>query len=65
MNKIYHVIINGRTLESRNLKELLARAVSTKRKLDCRAQGPARFQAQTSAKNTANPRSQTRQAAAL
>jgi hypothetical protein len=31
MNKIYHVIIKGRTLESRDLKELLARAVAEKR----------------------------------
>jgi hypothetical protein len=31
MNKVYYIIIQGRTLESRNLKELLARAVSEKR----------------------------------
>lgn len=31
MNRVYAVKINGRTLESRNIKELLARAVSAKR----------------------------------
>ena len=31
MKKIYSVIIKGRTLESRDLKELLARAVAQKR----------------------------------
>jgi hypothetical protein len=31
MNKVYYVNIKGRTLESRNLKELLARAVAQKR----------------------------------
>jgi hypothetical protein len=34
MKKIYSVIIKGRTLESRDLKELLAKAVTEKRKLD-------------------------------
>jgi hypothetical protein len=34
MGKVYYVMIKGRTLESRNLKELLARAVSEKRNLD-------------------------------
>lgn len=34
MKKYYSVIIKGRTLESRNIKELLARAVSEKRKTD-------------------------------
>jgi len=34
MAKIYYVMIKGRTLESRNLKELLARAVSEKRRSD-------------------------------
>jgi hypothetical protein len=33
MNKLYYVVINGRTLESRNLRLLLARAVAEKRKL--------------------------------
>jgi hypothetical protein len=31
MNKVYYVVIKGRTLESRNLKDLLARAVTEKR----------------------------------
>lgn len=31
MYRVYSVKINGRTLESRNIKELLARAVSAKR----------------------------------
>jgi hypothetical protein len=34
MNKVYSVNIQGRTLESRDLKELLARAVAKKKKLD-------------------------------
>jgi hypothetical protein len=31
MNKIYYVMIKGRTFESRNIKHLLARAVAEKR----------------------------------
>ena len=34
MYKVYSVKINGRTFESRNLRELLARAVSAKRNPD-------------------------------
>ncbi len=34
MSKVYSVIIKGRTIESRDLKELLARAVAKKRVLD-------------------------------
>mgnify|MGYP001258258818 FL=1 len=34
MQKIYHVMIQGRTLESRDIRELLARAVAQKRNLD-------------------------------
>jgi hypothetical protein len=34
MKKYYAVIIKGRTLESRNIKELLAKAVSEKRKAE-------------------------------
>ena len=34
MRKVYYVMIKGRTLESRDLKELLARAVSEKRNSD-------------------------------
>ncbi len=33
MQKIYHVMIQGRTLESRDIRELLARAVAQKRNL--------------------------------
>ena len=36
MNRVYAVKINGRTFESRNIKELLARAVSAKRNPDQR-----------------------------
>ena len=36
MQKVYYVMIKGRTLESRDLKELLARAVSEKRNSDRR-----------------------------
>lgn len=65
MSKIYHVIIKGKTLESRNLKELLARAVSAKRKLDRQAQFHPQYPTQASAKNIANPCNQTHQAAVL
>ena len=34
MQKVYYVMIKGRTLESRDLRELLARAVSEKRSSD-------------------------------
>jgi hypothetical protein len=34
MGKVYYVMIKGRTLESRDLKELLARAVTEKRNMD-------------------------------
>jgi hypothetical protein len=65
MNKIYHVIIRGKTLESRDLKELLARAVSTKRKLDRKAQIQARFHPHASVQNVSNPNNQARRAAML
>jgi hypothetical protein len=47
MKKIYHVNISGRTLESRDLKELLARAVAQKRISDrkCILQNLSRGQA--------------------
>ncbi len=41
MYTVYSVKINGRTLESRNLKELLARAVNAKRNPDRRKVVPA------------------------
>lgn len=31
MSKIYHVVVNGKTFESRNLKLLISRAVAEKR----------------------------------
>lgn len=33
MSKVYYVTIKGKTLESRDLKDLLARAVTVKRNL--------------------------------
>lgn len=36
MRRVYSVEINGKTMESRNLKELLACAVSAKRNIDRR-----------------------------
>lgn len=62
MNKIYHVIIKGRTLESRNIRELLARAVSEKRKLDRDARLHSQFQRQAAAKNLSNAYNQAHQA---
>ena len=43
MKQVYRVVIKGRTLESRDLKELLARAVSAKRDSDRRLYFQARF----------------------
>ncbi len=34
MNKVYYIMIKGKTLESRDLKQLLARAVAQKRNSD-------------------------------
>ena len=34
MNKVYYILIKGKTLESRDLKQLLARAVAQKRNSD-------------------------------
>jgi hypothetical protein len=34
MKKVYYISIKGKTLESRNLRELLARAVAQKRNAD-------------------------------
>jgi len=50
MNEIYRVKIHGKTLESRNLRVLLARAVSEKRNMDrvFRLAGP-RLRAQATA----------------
>ena len=41
MNAIYQITIQGRTLESRDLKKLLARAVSEKRDMDRKIQSRA------------------------
>jgi hypothetical protein len=40
MQRIYHVMIKGRTLESRDLKELLARAVNEKKNSDRKSLHP-------------------------
>jgi len=53
MYRVYSVKINGRTLESRNLKELLARAVSTKRNPEERIMLKAPFYEQESTAVTA------------
>jgi hypothetical protein len=58
MNKVYYVIIKGRTLESRNLKELLARAVNEKRNQNRKSLLQARM-------NASDPRGNTCQAAAI
>lgn len=34
MDQIYRITVHGKTLESRNLRSLLARAVSEKRSMD-------------------------------
>jgi len=54
MQKIYSVIIKGRTLESWDLRELLARAVSTKRKSDSRSVFPDRLEGQPAAQKSSN-----------
>ena len=65
MNRIYYVIIKGRTLESRNVRELLARAVMEKRKLDHNARTRARFQNQAPSESISNSYRQAGQAAAF
>jgi hypothetical protein len=55
MQKIYYVIIKGRTLESRDLKELLARAVSEKRNLDRKSQFQNRSHRQAPVENSLSP----------
>jgi hypothetical protein len=52
MNKVYYVIIKGRTLESRDLKELLARAVTEKRNQNRKSLLPAHLNASNSQCNT-------------
>jgi hypothetical protein len=46
MNQIYRVTVQGRTFESKDLRRLLARAVSEKRSLDQRTRVSARGCAQ-------------------
>jgi hypothetical protein len=52
MNRIYHVIIKGRTLESRDLKELLARAVNEKRNQNRKSLLQSRLNASNSPGNS-------------
>lgn len=52
MNKVYYVIIKGRTLESRNLKELLSRAVSAKRIMDRSFHSGPQFHGNSSVENS-------------
>jgi hypothetical protein len=65
MNKIYYVMIKGRTLESRNLKELLARAVSEKRNLDRMSHLQTRSRAQTPDGRIKHPHSEPCRAAVV
>jgi len=51
MNKVYYVMINGRTLESRDIKELLARAVCEKRNSGRRFRSQARSYSHSSFEN--------------
>jgi hypothetical protein len=50
--KIYCVTIHGRTLESRNIKELLARAVTAKRNMDCKYRPQNQMQVQAPGENS-------------
>jgi hypothetical protein len=60
MKKVYSVIIQGRTLESRDLKELLSRAVAQKRISDRKlllqnlSRGPAHAETAAGSYFTAN-----------
>ena len=65
MQKIYYVIIKGRTLESRDLKELLARAVSEKRNLDRKSLLQNRSCRQAPVGNALSPCGAANQAAVL
>jgi hypothetical protein len=59
MGKVYYVMIKGRTLESRNLKELLARAVSEKRNMDRKSRPQGHPCASTLVENPATACAQT------
>jgi len=65
MNKIYYVVIKGRTLESRNLKELLSRAVTEKRNLDRKSAFHTTSHGNPLAGNAPNLYDSARKAAAL
>ena len=65
MKKIYYVIIKGRTLESRDLKELLARAVSEKRKRDRKSQFQGALHGQAPVQNALSPCAAAEQTAML
>jgi hypothetical protein len=65
MNRIYSVIIKGRTLESRNLKELLARAVAQKKISDRKLLLQNLSRGQAPAENAANAYFPENQAANL
>jgi hypothetical protein len=54
MNKIYYVMIKGRTLESRNLKHLLSRAVAEKRNMERRSDFSTPIHGSPAADNTRN-----------
>ena len=65
MKKVYSVIIKGRTLESRDLKELLARAVAQKRISDRKLLLHNLSRGQALAENAANSYFTENQAASL
>ena len=65
MQKIYYVMIKGRTLESRDLKELLARAVSEKRNLDRRFRPQSRSYERPAVENISKAYASARSAAML
>jgi hypothetical protein len=65
MKKVYSVIIKGRTLESRDLKELLARAVAQKRISDRKLLLQNLSRGQALAENSSNSYFTENQAASL
>ena len=65
MNRVYSVIIKGRTLESRDLKELLARAVAQKRISDRKLLLQNLSRGQTLPENATNSYFTANQAASL
>ncbi|MBN1568230.1 MAG: hypothetical protein JXA73_10315 [Acidobacteria bacterium] len=65
MRRVYSVIIKGRTLESRDLKELLARAVAQKRISDRKFLLQNLSRGQAHAENAADSYFTANQAASL